>query len=103
MADSVVYGPETRTSPWDAWRTSISPAISNKPTAIDEQENDGSEMDEPEIGRPEINGRGFKGWAHRSSILATGILASSTITSSDGAGAAATLRACRNPAQDADL
>jgi hypothetical protein len=93
MADSVVYGPESRNSAWDAWRTRISSAVSNKPAAINEQENDGSEMGGPEIGRPEINGPRVKGWVYGSSFLA----------SSNGVGATAALRASRNPAQDAKL
>ena len=43
MADSVVHGPESVISIWIAWRSGISPAISDQSAALD-----GSEIDGPE-------------------------------------------------------
>ena len=74
MADSVAYGPDSVISVWIGWRSSIPPAISNKPPAINEQEDDGSEVGGAEV---RIEGRAFS---------------SSTLGSSNGIGAAATLR-----------
>ena len=93
MADSVVYGPGSCNSAWNAWRSRISPAVSNKPPAINEQEDGGSEID----------GLRVKGWALGSSTLAAGTRASSALVSGNGTGAAAALWASRDPAQDAEL
>ena len=84
-ADSVVYGPESVDSICNAWRCSISPAISNQPAAFDGPEIDGPQSDAPE---------------NRGESRVPGSIA---LGSGDGAGAVATPSAGQVSAADAEL